>query len=73
MPPNKGVYEYIAVYVDVLLIEVKEPSSIIMALENKHQFKLKGLGPLQCALGYIYFLDDKGTVCFGPRKYKCSI
>jgi hypothetical protein len=38
-------------------------------LEEQHQFKLKGIGPLQYHLGYDYFLDDNGTLCFGPRKY----
>jgi hypothetical protein len=66
MRPDKGVYEYIAVYVDDLLIAVKEPSSIIKALEEQHQFKLKDTGPLQYHLGCDYFLDDNGTLCFGP-------
>jgi hypothetical protein len=69
MRPNKGVYEYITVYVDDLLIAAKEPSSIIEALEEQHQFKLKSTGPLQYHLGCDNFLDDNGTLCFCPRKY----
>jgi hypothetical protein len=35
-------YEYVAVYVDDLLIASREPQSIITALETTHKFKLKG-------------------------------
>ena len=35
-------YEYIAVYVDDLLIASKDPSKIITELSDVHQFKLKG-------------------------------
>jgi hypothetical protein len=69
MPPNKDVYECIAVYVDDLLIAANEPSSGIKDLEGQHQFKLKGIGPLQYHLDCIYFLNDNGTLCFGPSKY----
>jgi hypothetical protein len=58
------VNEYIAVYVDDLLIAAKEPLSIIKVLEDQHQFKLKGTGPLQHHQGCDYFLDDNGTLCF---------
>jgi hypothetical protein len=34
-------YEYVAVYVDDLLIASREPQSIITALETTHKFKLK--------------------------------
>jgi hypothetical protein len=43
---NNSLYEYIAVYVavyvDDLLIAVKE---IVQTLEEQHRFKLKGVGP----------------------------
>jgi hypothetical protein len=35
-------------------------------LEEQHQFKLMSTG---YHLGCNYFLDDNGTLCFGPRKY----
>jgi hypothetical protein len=63
------VYEYIAVYVDDLLIAAKEPLSIIKALEEQHQFTFKGTGPLQYHLRCNYFRDDNATLSFGPRKY----
>jgi len=40
---NKGDhYEYIAVYVDDLMIASKDPDSIIKMLIEMYQFKLKG-------------------------------
>ena len=69
MRPASDTYEYIAVYVDDLLIAAKDPSSITKVLEEQHLFKLKGTGPLQYHLGCDYFKDDFGTLCFGPRKY----
>lgn len=63
-------YEYIAVYVDDLLIASKRPREIIKALMAKpHAFKLKGTGPVTYHLGNDYFRDPDGTLCVGPRKY----
>ena len=66
---NGDTYEYIAVYVDDLLIAAKDSLAITKCLEEKHLFKLKGTGPLQYHLGCDYFKDDMGTLCSGPRKY----
>jgi hypothetical protein len=66
---NGETYEYLAVYVDDLLIAAKDPRAITKCLEEKHLFKLKGTGPLEYHLGCNYFKDDTGTLCFGPRKY----
>jgi hypothetical protein len=63
-------YEYIACYVDDLLIASKKPQAIIMALEaGPHQFLLKGTGPVKFHLGCDYFRDEDGTLCVGPRTY----
>ncbi|MFA9289535.1 MAG: reverse transcriptase domain-containing protein [Weeksellaceae bacterium] len=51
MRENDGIYEYIAVYVDDLLIAARDPKSIIDILSEKHKFKLKGVGPLTYHLG----------------------
>jgi hypothetical protein len=66
---NGDTYEYIAVYVDDLLIAAKDPLAITKCLEETHLFKLKGIVPLKYHLGCNYFRDDNGTLCFGPRKY----
>ena len=63
-------YEYIACYVDDLMIASKKPSGIIEALMGKpNNFKLKGTGPISFHLGCDFFRDEDGTLCFGPRRY----
>jgi hypothetical protein len=69
MRESNGLYEYIAVYVDDLLIAARKPEEIISKLQVDHKFKLKGVGPLTYHLGCDYFRDDDGTLCYGPRKY----
>jgi len=44
-------YEYIAVYVDDLMIASKDPEAIIGALQGEHKLKLKGTGPTTFHLG----------------------
>ena len=63
-------YEYIASYVDDLLIASKNPQGIIDALEAKpHKFTLKGTGEVKFHLGCDFFRDSQGTLCVGPKKY----
>ena len=62
-------WEYIAVYVDDLLIASKNPSLIIDTLEKEHAFKLKGTGPTEFHLGCDFMRDDEGVLCYGPYKY----
>ena len=63
-------YEYIACYVDDLMIASKNPQGIIDALKgDPNNFKLKGTGPISFHLGCDFFRDEDGTLCFGPRKY----
>jgi Reverse transcriptase (RNA-dependent DNA polymerase) len=62
-------YEYVAVYVDDLLIASKSPEGIINILQADHGFKLKGVGLLTYHLGCDYFRDNDNTLCFGPKKY----
>jgi hypothetical protein len=47
---NGETYEYIAIYVDDLLIAAKDPLSITKCLEDKHSFKLEGIGLLEYPL-----------------------
>jgi hypothetical protein len=69
MRESDGLYEYIAVYVDNLLIAARKPKEIISKLQEEHKFKLKGVGPLTYHLGCDYFRDNDDTLCYGPRKY----
>ena len=56
-------------YVDDLLIASKEPQKIVNLLINKHNFKLKGTGPINYHLGCDFSRDDNGILCFAPRKH----
>jgi hypothetical protein len=69
MRENDGLYEYIAMYVDNLLIAAKDPDSLIKSLSENHKFNLKGVGKLTYHLGCDYFCDTDGTLCCGPRQY----
>ena len=63
-------YEYIAVYVDDLMIASRNPKAIITALENKpNSFKLKGTGPVEFHLGCDFIRDEDGVLCLQPKKY----
>ena len=66
---NGQVYEYIAVYVDDLLIAMKDPESFTNVLKEKYKLKLKGVGPLQYHLGCDFIRDPDGTLGSGPHKY----
>jgi hypothetical protein len=62
MQVNGGFYEYVAVYVDDLLIAATYPNSIVQTLQEKHKFKLKGVGSFTYHLGCDYFHDLDGTL-----------
>jgi hypothetical protein len=67
MHENDGLKEYIAVYVDGILLAAKEPKEITTALEDQYKFKVKGVGPLEYHMGCDYFGDEDRTPCFGLR------
>ena len=46
-------YEYVAIYVDDLLIACTWASEFIHTLKRKHNLKIKGDGPLSTSLGVI--------------------
>ena len=62
-------YEYIAVYVDDLLIASKAPQDLIDVLQKEHKFNLKGPGPISFHLGCDFFCDKDGVLCYAPHKY----
>jgi hypothetical protein len=63
-------YEYIACYVDDLLIASRKPQVIVDALTSApNNFKLKGTGPTTFHLGCDFFRDDEGVLCVGPKTY----
>jgi Reverse transcriptase (RNA-dependent DNA polymerase) len=62
-------YEYFAVNVDDLAIASKDPNKIVQDLQNQHDLKLKGTGPLKFHLGCDFARDPDNTLAMGPRKY----
>jgi Reverse transcriptase (RNA-dependent DNA polymerase) len=62
-------YEYIAVYVDDLLIASQEPNEIVKILEEIHKFKLKGSVPTSLHLGCDFFRDEDGVLCYALKTY----
>jgi hypothetical protein len=53
-------YEYIAVYVDYLVIASKDPKSITDTLTSTYGFKLKGMGPIDYYLGMSFTRNEHG-------------
>ena len=58
----KTKYEYIAIYVDDLLIVSDKPQQIIKDLTRKFKLKIKCHGPLEYLLGCDYKLDKDYTL-----------
>ncbi|KAL7581370.1 hypothetical protein ACA910_021962 [Epithemia clementina (nom. ined.)] len=66
-------YEYVAIYVDDLLIASENPKELIDQLKEKFKLKIKGDGPLEYHLGCDYYLDPDGTLVAALRKYVSKI
>ena len=63
-------YEYIVVYVDDLIVAMKDPKEFFDQLQSPPvNFKLKGVRPASYHLGSDLFHDDDGTLCFGSQTY----
>ena len=70
MRERENYYEYIACYVDDLMIASREPQRIIDALLTApNNFKLKGTGNVTFHLGCDFFRDEHQVLCVGPRTY----
>ena len=65
----KTKYEYIAIYVDDLLIASDKPQQIIKDLKGKFKLKIKGDGSLEYHLGCDYKLDKGNTLVAQPMRY----
>ena len=66
---NGEIYEYVAVYVDDLAFALKDPQTFVDALKSKHNYKIKGAGPLEFHLGADFYRETDGTLCMAPCKY----
>ena len=69
MRRNGEIYEYVAVYVDDLAFALKDPQTFVDTLKGKHNYKIKGAGPLEFHLGADFYREDDGTLCMAPCKY----
>jgi Reverse transcriptase (RNA-dependent DNA polymerase) len=69
MRKKGSIYEYIAVYVDDLVIAMKKPKELTDILEKQHKFKLKGTGPISFHLGMDFNRDEDNTLFILPTKY----
>ena len=67
---NGDVYEYIAVYVDDMLLALKDPKAFVTQLQSPpFNFKLKGTGPIEFHLGINFQRDEHGVLYMAPEKY----
>jgi Reverse transcriptase (RNA-dependent DNA polymerase) len=66
---NGDLYDYVAVYVDDLAIAMKIPKEFDDILENVHQFKTKGTGPVSFHLGMEFLHEDDKTFSLSSTKY----
>ena len=69
MHEANGLYKYIGVYIDDLIIISKNLKGIIDVLWDWHNFKLMGTGPILFHLGCDCFRDDERVLCSAPWKY----
>ena len=56
-------YEYIARYVDELVIVSRDPKSITDHLMSKYHLKLNGTGPIKYHLDSDFYRDKGGVLC----------
>ena len=69
MAEDKSCYEYVAIYVDDLLISMKDPEKFCNDLKENFKFKLKGDGPISYHLGLNYIRDKDGVLRQQPIQY----
>ncbi len=64
------VYEYVATWVDDLLVAMKNPKEFMDALQAEpYKYKLKGVEEPKYHLGGDFFRDSDGTLCYGAQTY----
>ncbi len=67
---GEDVYEYVAVYVDDLMMAMVDPEAFVLELKRKYQFKFKGTGPIEFHLGMNFTRDEKtGIRTISSQKY----
>ena len=70
MKRNEDLYDYVATYVDDLLLAMKDPKELIDKLSKEpYKFDFKGSGPVKQHLGVGFERDKDGTLCMSPEGY----
>ena len=64
-----GTYEYICVYVDDIMVAMKDPAAFCGLLKSEHGYKLKGDGDLKYHLVCDFGRDPGSTYYYGPFKH----
>ena len=62
-------YEYICVYVDDLMVIMKDPQGFFDTLTEKYKYILKGVGVPEYHLGGNFGRDPDGTLFWGAKSY----
>ena len=63
-------YEYVCVYVDDLLVAMKDPKPFMDALQDDPwNYKLKGVEEPKYHLGGDFYRDPDGTLCYSANTY----
>ena len=64
------VWEYIVVYVDDIIVVMRDAQGFFDALQGPNVgFIMKGVGKPTYHLGTDFFRDDDGTLCLGSQTY----
>ena len=69
MKQNGDTWEYIAVYVDDLVIVAKDATVVIKDLQGKYGYKIKGDGPMDYHLGATVSRNKDGTLIYSATCY----
>jgi hypothetical protein len=66
---NGYLYEYVATYVDDLCLGMLDPKSFTDTLQEKHNFRLKGTGPIDFHLGQSFSWNEDGEIKISVKSY----
>ena len=73
MRDGGSVWEYLFVYVDNIIVAMKNTQEFFDNLQGPNVgFKMKGIGKPNYHLGADFYCDEDGTLCYSPQTYvKC--
>ena len=61
--------KYVCIYVDDMLVVMKEPETFFQNLSKRHGYKLKAVGNPEYHLGGNFSRDPDGTLFWGAKTY----